>query len=107
MLCPTFTEGFGLPVLEANAMGVPTIASDIPAHREVGNAVTTYLPCDDDAAWENAILSTPTVAQRSRPPVPGHLTEARYCADIVEFVRGVTPLKRHGQEEFKAGVSAC
>lgn len=33
---PSFSEGFGLPVLEAGLHGVPVFCSDIPAHREVG-----------------------------------------------------------------------
>jgi glycosyltransferase involved in cell wall biosynthesis len=35
MVQPSLVEGFGLPILEANALGTPVIASDIPAHREV------------------------------------------------------------------------
>ena len=35
-------EGFGLPILEALAVGCPVIASDIPVHREVGGDVVRY-----------------------------------------------------------------
>lgn len=86
MLCPTFSEGFGLPVLEGNAMGVATIASDIPAHREIGNGCTTYLPCDDEELWQQAILATRPVGLRKRPPLSANLTEAAYCADILAFL---------------------
>tara|TARA_R110000787_G_scaffold42536_17_gene104612 strand:- start:2649 stop:3992 length:1344 start_codon:yes stop_codon:yes gene_type:complete len=35
LLCPSFAEGFSLPVVEALASRTPVIASDIAAHREV------------------------------------------------------------------------
>ena len=35
LLSPSLTEGFGLPIIEALHLGVPVVASDIPAHREV------------------------------------------------------------------------
>jgi glycosyltransferase involved in cell wall biosynthesis len=36
VIYPSWYEGFGLPVLEAMATGVPVVASDIPALREIG-----------------------------------------------------------------------
>jgi glycosyltransferase involved in cell wall biosynthesis len=55
LLMPSFAEGFGLPVAEALAAGVPVIASDIPAHREAGGAVPDYLDPLDGPAWLTAI----------------------------------------------------
>lgn len=44
---PTFQEGFGLPVLEAMARGVPVACSDIPTLREVaGDAALLFDPAD-------------------------------------------------------------
>jgi glycosyltransferase involved in cell wall biosynthesis len=44
---PTLYEGFGLPVLEAMACGVPVVAGDIPAIQEVaGDAVVRVNPRD-------------------------------------------------------------
>lgn len=90
MLCPSFAEGFGLPLLEAVALGVPCIASDIPAHREIGaGRGVTLLPCDDVSAWQRAIAGVPVAPLRSRPAIPHDLTEEAYCADLLEFVAGV------------------
>jgi glycosyltransferase involved in cell wall biosynthesis len=55
LLFPSFAEGFGLPLAEALALGVPAIASDLPALREVGGAVPDYLDPMDGAAWRNAV----------------------------------------------------
>lgn len=57
LLTPSFVEGFGMPVVEAHLMGVPVIASDIAAHREIGGASTTYLSPLDGPAWREAILA--------------------------------------------------
>lgn len=96
VLSPSLVEGFGLPILEANALGVPTIASDIPAHREVGNATTVFLPPHDDIGWKDAILKARHVRRTTRPPIPHHMTEAAYSADLIQFVANVGDV--HGRK---------
>ena len=56
LLFPSFAEGFGLPLAEALALGVPAIASDLPALREVGGAVPDFLDPLDGTGWRERIL---------------------------------------------------
>ncbi len=86
VLCPSRAEGFGLPLLEANALGVPTIASDIASHREIANARTVLLGCDDAASWHAAITACDTGGERRAPPIADERTERAYCLDILAFV---------------------
>jgi hypothetical protein len=53
---PSFAEGFGFPVIEAFALGVPALCSDIPALRETGGSVAEYLDPLDGPGWRAAIL---------------------------------------------------
>lgn len=43
LVFPSMIEGFGLPVIESLQKGLPVIASDIPAHREIGQDNIMYL----------------------------------------------------------------
>jgi glycosyltransferase involved in cell wall biosynthesis len=53
---PSFSEGEPRALLEAEAIGLPAVVSDIPAHRGiVGDEQTALVvPADDTAAWAKA-----------------------------------------------------
>ena len=66
LLFPSFAEGYGLPLAEALALGVPALCSDLPALREVGGAVPDYLDPLDGAAWRRAVLDYADPASAAR-----------------------------------------
>lgn len=56
LLIPSFTEGFGLPLIEALQLGAPVIASDLAVFREIAGNIPTYLDPHDRQAWVETIL---------------------------------------------------
>ena len=50
LVVPSRAEGFGLPVLEGMAAGVPVVTSDAPALVEVGGGATRATPVGDPGA---------------------------------------------------------
>jgi glycosyltransferase involved in cell wall biosynthesis len=55
LVAPSFTEGFGLPIVECLAAGALAIVSDIAAHREAGEDYAVFADAIDGPAWVAAI----------------------------------------------------
>jgi len=93
VLMPSLAEGFGLPVIEALAIGTLVLASDLQAHREVGEDLAIYLDPLDDVAWFDAIMSIvedepETAALRQRIAGYRPLTTSDYFGSIGTFLEG-------------------
>lgn len=57
LVAPSIYEGFGLPPLEAMAVGTPVLASDIPPHREVCGEAAAYFDPRDARGMADALTA--------------------------------------------------
>ena len=56
LLFPSFTEGYGMPLVEAFSVGTPVVASDLPVFKEIAGDVPDYLSPIDGVGWMQAVL---------------------------------------------------
>lgn len=93
LVAPSSVEGYDLPAVEASAMGLPIIASDIPAHRELTPHARLVDPVDG-LGWIEALrdwtLNTPVAPYYAAPTWDAHF-------QIIDQ-QILTPLAAHSLE---------
>lgn len=55
LLFPSRAEGYGLPPMEAVALGVPVVCAELPAIREVLGNIPVYVKVSDRYQWRSVI----------------------------------------------------
>ena len=73
LLMPSFIEGYGLPVVEAAASGLPVVASDIPVHREIAGGFAHFLDPLDGPGWTRAVMALSEPDSGLRAALAGRL----------------------------------
>lgn len=77
LLFPSLAEGYGLPPVEAAALGVPVLLNDLPIYREVLGDIPVYADAGDRYLWRNEIIR---MAEHHRAgPDPGAEQAPRFA----------------------------
>ena len=74
---PSLYEGFGLPVLEAQAWGVPVILSDMPVFREVAGTAAVFVDPHDPSSLGAALSSVLSAPKESESMLEAGRENAR------------------------------
>lgn len=91
LLMPSFTEGYGIPIVEAAASGLPVLASDIPVHREIGAGFCDFLDPLDGPGWGRAIAALAEPGSTARAALAARL-EGYRAPGWPEHFAAVSPL---------------
>jgi glycosyltransferase involved in cell wall biosynthesis len=99
LVFPSLCESFGHPMVEAMVRGLPIVASDTPANREIcGEAALYFSPLDPEDLAEKVVLLGRSRAFRERLGIAGRRRAAAHfrCEDHVDrFLKSVENSSPH------------
>jgi glycosyltransferase involved in cell wall biosynthesis len=74
-------EGFGLPIIEAMALGAPVVCSELPVFREVAADAATFFDPESARSYADAVHSVATPARRAELATAGRTRAATFSWD--------------------------
>lgn len=95
LIAASLDEGFGLPLIEAAAFGLPIICSDIDVFHEIAGEHAFYFPPKDSVGLSNAVLKWMKLAEK---PDSGEMKIASWEDSVKNlmtiFKNNMTPYKQ-------------
>ncbi|MBI1417154.1 MAG: glycosyltransferase [Limimaricola sp.] len=101
LLFPSLAEGYGLPPIEAAALGVSVICGDLAIYRETLGDLPVYLSVRDSYLWENTIrrMATAPAPERPRPiSPPGWQAHFNRALSPIGQLRGTAQMRGPSHE---------
>ena len=82
---PSLAEGFGLPIIEALALGTPVVASDLPEIRSWAGDAIGYASPHEPADWVEPLLASAQTTEEQRRAGQGFASAYRWkaCANAL------------------------
>jgi glycosyltransferase involved in cell wall biosynthesis len=96
VVCPSLTEGFGLPIAEALLAGCRVVCSDIPVFREVGDGHCRFVALDGNveealAAAIEAALNDPKGPQKALQQFSAPVLAKQYTSLYRRLITSPSP----------------
>lgn len=91
---PSYSEGFGWPVIEAQACGAPVIASDVAPMLEVSGGAALYADPSEPQLFAKALLSLQNSSTRASLIQRGFANSRRFeLADMIQAYLDLSQLR--------------
>jgi len=92
LVYPSKWEGFGIPPLEALAVGIPVVVSDIAVHKEIFEDAVFYVQLGKSSSWVNAMtwisdFEKNPVRTTANERILEKFSEDRFSSDLISALQ--------------------